>query len=72
MIATACVQPIDYVKVTIQLLGEGSKEKVPGPITVARNVIKEKGFLYLYTGLEAGLLRQATYSTARLGFYRTF
>lgn len=31
----------------------------------------QDGFLSLYTGLSAGLVRQATYTTARLGIFRT-
>ena len=36
---------------------------------VAGNIIKKDGFLALYKGLDAGLLRQATYTTARLGIF---
>ena len=32
-------------------------------------LVKEEGFGSLYKGLSAGLLRQATYTTARLGIY---
>eukprot|EP00898_Chlorokybus_atmophyticus_P002202 jgi/Chlat1/2983/Chrsp2S08916 len=63
MAATCCVQPIDMVKVRIQIDG-GS------PINVARTIIKQDGFGSLYRGLSAGLLRQATYTTARLGSFR--
>ena len=31
----------------------------------------KEGFGYLYKGLGAGLLRQATYTTARLGIFRS-
>ena len=40
-----------------------------GPFGVAMNLIKNEGFGTLYTGLSAGLLRQATYTTARLGIH---
>jgi hypothetical protein len=40
-----------------------------GPVSVAANIIKNEGFGTLYTGLSAGLLRQATYTTARLGIH---
>ena len=36
---------------------------------VGANIIKKDGFLSLYKGLDAGLLRQATYTTARLGIF---
>lgn len=73
MIATTCIQPIDMVKVSIQLGGEGSKAKSnTNPFRVARQLIAQDGFFSLYKGLSAGLLRQATYTTARMGLFRTF
>ena len=36
---------------------------------MARNIIAEEGVGGLYKGLSAGLLRQATYTTARLGIF---
>jgi solute carrier family 25 oxoglutarate transporter 11 len=36
---------------------------------VARDLIAKEGFGTLYKGLSAGLLRQATYTTARLGIF---
>jgi solute carrier family 25 oxoglutarate transporter 11 len=38
-------------------------------VGVAANIIKKDGFLALYKGLDAGLVRQATYTTARLGLF---
>lgn len=70
MAATAVIQPIDMIKVRIQLHGEGAKGVKANPITLARQVIAHDGFMSLYTGLSAGLLRQATYTTARMGIYR--
>lgn len=64
MIATCCIQPIDIVKVRIQLGATGS------PIAIASNIVKQEGFFTLYKGLSAGLLRQATYTTARLGIFK--
>ena len=62
-LSTAVIQPIDMVKVRLQLGDAG------GPFGVASNMIKSQGFGSLYKGLSAGLLRQATYTTARLGIY---
>jgi solute carrier family 25 oxoglutarate transporter 11 len=39
---------------------------------VAKEVIASGKVMDLYTGLSAGLLRQAVYTTARLGFFDTF
>jgi solute carrier family 25 (mitochondrial oxoglutarate transporter), member 11 len=73
MFATACIQPIDMVKVRIQLAGEGSRGGVrPGAFKVAKDIITAGKFLDLYSGLSAGLLRQAVYTTARMGFFDTF
>src|SRR6201994_3594481 len=73
MTATAVVQPIDMIKVRLQLAGEGSKGgPKPTPISVAREVIAAGKVTDLYTGLTAGLLRQAVYTTARLCFFDTF
>lgn len=59
MMATVCIQPIDMVKVQIQLAGEGSKLKArANPFQVARTLIKTDGILSFYKGLSAGLLRQ--------------
>ncbi|KAL7269509.1 putative mitochondrial 2-oxoglutarate/malate carrier protein [Rhizina undulata] len=74
MIATSIIQPVDMVKVRIQLAGEGfgSNAPKPSPFTVTRDIIKQGKFLDLYSGLSAGILRQAVYTTARMGFFGTF
>jgi solute carrier family 25 oxoglutarate transporter 11 len=64
MAATCIIQPIDMVKVRIQLGAKG------GPLAVARDIAAKDGFGALYKGLNAGLLRQATYTTARLGIFQ--
>ncbi|SPN99010.1 related to dicarboxylate carrier protein [Cephalotrichum gorgonifer] len=72
MAATAVIQPVDMVKVRIQLAGEGvSSGPKPTVLSVTRNIISSGRVLDLYTGLSAGLLRQAVYTTARLGFFDT-
>eukprot|EP00252_Welwitschia_mirabilis_P008694 TRINITY_DN2076_c0_g1_i2.p1 TRINITY_DN2076_c0_g1~~TRINITY_DN2076_c0_g1_i2.p1 ORF type:complete len:301 (-),score=54.68 TRINITY_DN2076_c0_g1_i2:359-1261(-) len=63
MLATCVIQPIDMIKVRIQL-GQGSG------LHVAKTMLKDEGFGAFYKGLSAGLLRQATYTTARLGSFR--
>ncbi|KAF7553225.1 hypothetical protein G7046_g7154 [Stylonectria norvegica] len=73
MVATSAIQPIDMVKVRIQLAGEGiSTGPKPTPLSVTRQIIASGRALDLYTGLSAGLLRQAVYTTARLGIFDTF
>ncbi|CAN6457032.1 unnamed protein product [Victoria cruziana] len=63
MMATCVIQPIDMIKVRIQL-GQGSG------LHVAKTMLREEGVGAFYKGLSAGLLRQATYTTARLGSFR--
>ncbi|KAF4554284.1 Mitochondrial carrier protein-like protein [Elsinoe fawcettii] len=73
MVATTVIQPIDMIKVRLQLAGEGVKTgPKPTPITVTKELLAQGKVLDLYTGLSAGLLRQAVYTTARLGFFDTF
>ena len=73
MAATTCIQPVDMVKVRLQLAGEGIKSGPrPSPWAVTRDIIAQGKVLDLYTGLSAGLLRQAVYTTARLGTFDTF
>lgn len=73
MTATTVIQPIDMIKVRLQLAGEGVKTgPKPTPVSVVRDIMASGRALDLYTGLSAGLLRQAVYTTARLGFFDTF
>jgi solute carrier family 25 oxoglutarate transporter 11 len=73
MSATTVIQPIDMIKVRLQLAGEGLRTgPKPTPLSVTREILAQGKVLDLYTGLSAGLLRQAVYTTARLGFFDTF
>jgi len=73
MTATSVIQPVDMVKVRLQLAGEGAKTgPKPTPIGVLKDIVAAGKVTDLYTGLSAGLLRQAVYTTARLGFFDTF
>lgn len=73
MTATTIIQPIDMIKVRLQLAGEGiSTGTRPSALSVTREIIASGKALDLYTGLSAGLLRQAVYTTARLGFFDSF
>ena len=73
MTATAMIQPIDMIKVRLQLAGEGiATGPKPTPITVTRDILASGRFRDFYTGLSAGLLRQTVYTTARLGLFDTF
>lgn len=70
MAATCFVQPLDLVKNRMQLSGVGGKPKEYKTTYHAfRGIIAKEGVLALYNGLSAGVLRQATYTTTRLGIY---
>ncbi|XP_070561717.1 mitochondrial 2-oxoglutarate/malate carrier protein-like [Ptychodera flava] len=69
-LATLFVQPLDLVKNRMQLSGEGGgarQYKTSGHALVS--ILRNEGIFGIYTGLSAGLLRQATYTTTRLGVY---
>lgn len=70
MFATSCIQPIDMVKVRIQLLA--GTPQAAGPLTIAGNMMKNEGIASFYKGLDAGLTRQVVYTGARLGLFDKF
>lgn len=72
MIAQTIVQPVDMIKVRMQLYGIGSKKNKINSFNVIYKIIKNEGFLNLYRGLSCGLFRQGTYTTIRLGLYNEF
>lgn len=63
------MQPLDLVKNRMQLIGAGSKGGKVTSFTVVKTVIKNEGLFSLYTGLSAGIFRQASYTTVRMGVY---
>lgn len=68
--ATVFVQPLDLIKTRLQISGQGgSAKEYTGTFDAITKIIKREGFRALYKGLSAGLLRQATYTTTRLGTY---
>lgn len=64
------VQPLDLIKNRMQLAGAS---KTTGQratsFQVIAGILKNEGFLGFYNGLSAGILRQLTYTTTRLGTY---
>nr|XP_009862380.1 mitochondrial 2-oxoglutarate/malate carrier protein [Ciona intestinalis] len=68
--ATLFVQPLDLVKNRLQLSGVGGQEKLyKNSFDAISKILRNEGIIGIYTGLSAGLLRQATYTTTRLGVY---
>lgn len=68
--ATCVVQPLDLIKNRMQLIGSDGGKRVTSAY-VMKQVIKSEGFFALYNGLSAGLLRQASYTTVRMGVYNS-
>ncbi len=66
MAATCFVQPMDLIKNRMQL--SVAKEH-KNTFHAIRSIMMKEGISGMYSGLSAGLLRQATYTTTRLGIY---
>lgn len=67
MAATCVVQPLDLIKTRMQVAG--TTKEYASAYEAVKGIIAKEGVLAMYTGLSAGLLRQATYTTTRLGVY---
>ncbi|XP_001357756.2 mitochondrial 2-oxoglutarate/malate carrier protein [Drosophila pseudoobscura] len=68
--ATMVVQPLDLVKTRMQISGAGSgKKEFRNSFHCIQQIVAREGPLSLYKGIGAALLRQATYTTGRLGMY---
>ncbi|KAJ3308152.1 hypothetical protein HDU76_004107 [Blyttiomyces sp. JEL0837] len=59
-----CTHPLDTLKIRLQ-----TATVKASLVKTFVNVVKNEGFMTLYAGLSASLLRQATYSTTRFGVY---
>lgn len=72
-IASSVIQPVDTVKVLIQVRREeaGLKKANLSPFAIAKEVIQNDGVLGLYKGLDSAILRQLVYAGVRLGLYKT-
>ena len=70
------VHPFDCMKTRMQLSQEMARTSGLKPYSSVfdcfKTTLKEEGPRGLYSGLSAGLMRQGTYSTMRLGLYQTF
>jgi len=70
--ATTCIQPMDCIKVRMQLEGEGVSGVRGGMVEMGKQIIKNDGFFGLYRGYSAAFMRQAIYGSARMGLFRVF
>ncbi|KAI8069689.1 mitochondrial carrier domain-containing protein [Gongronella butleri] len=77
-VATLVSHPFDLTKVRIQTIVRKQHSwdwRLFGPtnmIRTMRHIVHKEGFRALYTGMDASMLRQATYSTIRFGLYDQF
>lgn len=73
MIATTIIQPIDFLKVQIQVRSEMNiqKKQTLNPIKIASELYRAEGasFLMFYRGLASALLRQLFYTSTLLGLF---
>lgn len=63
------VHPMDVLKTRMQMLGP--KGKTTGVVQLTKSILEQDGYRGLYSGLSAAMMRQITYTTARLGLYGT-
>lgn len=71
-IATFCIQPLDTLKVQIQVISEQIGRQRTKALTIPSILIKVKdnqGLTALYRGLDSAILRQIFYASARIGAY---
>lgn len=71
-VATMVIQPLDTLKVNIQVASEKlGKEGKANTLSIGNvwRVITKSGFKGLYRGLDSAILRQIFYTSARIGFY---
>ena len=71
MIGTCVIQPVDTIKVRIQIMGESGQVSSTNPFKIGNFIVEKEGVRGLYKGIDSALFRQATYATTRLGIYRT-
>lgn len=71
-VAATFTNPLDVVKIRLQLHGEGSGARSPSAWSVFRGVVAQDGLTGLWAGLHASLLREGSYSAVRLGSYDLF
>eukprot|EP00931_Biecheleriopsis_adriatica_P031101 TRINITY_DN18267_c0_g1_i1.p1 TRINITY_DN18267_c0_g1~~TRINITY_DN18267_c0_g1_i1.p1 ORF type:complete len:310 (+),score=50.20 TRINITY_DN18267_c0_g1_i1:98-1027(+) len=70
-IAATCTNPVDVVKVRMQLAGVASLSgsTAEGVLGTAKTVLRQEGIAGLYLGLRPSVLRELSYSGTRMGLY---
>lgn len=73
--ATCVIQPVDMIKVRIQIKAEelaksGQKGSV-SPFAMISEIRKTSGIAGFYKGIDSAIARQVFYTTSRLGIYKS-
>mmetsp|Transcript_110808 Transcript_110808/g.220395 ORF Transcript_110808/g.220395 Transcript_110808/m.220395 type:complete len:306 (+) Transcript_110808:33-950(+) len=72
-VAGVVTNPIDVVKVRMQMIGEGvasaDASKRPGFVHLGRSLVKNEGLAALSAGVSASVCREMSYSGIRMGLY---
>ena len=71
--AATCTNPIDVLKVRLQVANVGIKSTSQLSLwKTLQTIIQEEGYIAFYQGLIPSLLRESTYSAIRLGLYEPY
>lgn len=71
--ASAAIHPVDVAKVRLQLYAtQNPGTPKPSFGIMLRDMVRSSGIRSIYVGLDASLMRQASYGTARIGLNRSF
>lgn len=68
IIGVTIIQPIDMIKTQIQVRAEQGVTNL-SPFSISRDLYKESGIKIFYKGLDSSWLRQAVYTSTRLGVF---
>ncbi len=71
VITVSFIHPIDVVKTRLQISGEagGNSKQYNGVSGVIKSVLADEGASAFYKGIGAAWLREASYTSLRLGLY---
>jgi len=72
VITVSFIHPIDVVKTRLQIAGEAggaSTKQYNGVTGVIKTVLADEGASAFYKGIQAAWMREASYTSLRLGLY---
>jgi len=71
VITVSFIHPIDVVKTRLQIAGEAGRQtkQYNGVTGVVKSILSEEGASALYKGIGAAWMREASYTSLRLGLY---